>query len=122
MAYDVCIRMPGGALLRWHADAAEHEWPSLRETMKVVPRADTAAGHGCRRPSGCVQIVGGRNFHVRRVALDHVHAVTGALREHRLIGRLDPGSTDRDRGAQHFAAKRLWRLRKIDRVAWNRGR
>ena len=35
------------------------------------------------------QILGGRDLHVRRFALDDVHAVAGALGQRRFVGRLD---------------------------------
>ena len=41
-----------------------------------------------RRRAG-LEILRGRDLHVRRISLDDVNAVPGPLRQHRFVGRLD---------------------------------
>ena len=98
VAGDVGVGMPERAALGRDRHAAEDQRPPLDEPVQVVAGADASGADGALAARG-VEIVGRRDLHVRRVALDDVHVVARLLREHRFVGRLDAARRGRRRRA-----------------------
>ena len=73
-----------------------------------------------RAPTRLVEILGGRDLDVARLAGDNMHGIAGALRQGGLVGGLDPGLPERHRRGQHVAAKTLGRLREKNGLAVQR--
>ena len=95
------------------------------QPMQVVAVADAQRRHACCRaapdkPLGRRKILGSRDLQVAGIAVHQVHAMSGALGQHRFIGRVGGMRRLRQRVAQHVDAKRLRRLRQEDLVARNR--
>ena len=84
-------------------------------TRPAASAADSSPSRARR-----AEVVGGRDLHVLRVALDDVHGVPGLLRQRRFVGRLDAATAERDRVPQDVAPERLRRLRQVDRLARQR--
>ena len=121
VADDVGVGVPERAALGRHRHPAEHERPALDQPVQVVADADTPRGGArCSTGARAIEIAGGRNLDVRRVARDDVHAVTRALGQHGLVGRSLQRCGRRDGGAEHVAPERLRRLREKDLLARQR--
>ena len=127
LADHVGIRVPERAALGGNRDAAEDQRPALRPAdagrSRCPPRPVRAAPATTvfvQSASAIGQILRRRDLDVGRLRLRRCARVPGALGERRLVGRLDAGVAERQRVAQHVAAKRLRRLREIDRLARQR--
>ena len=109
---------PSAPLSRRNRHAAEDQRPPFDQAVEVVAGADALTA-GTRAPArrARLEIAGGRDLHVRRIALDDVDPVPGLLGEHRFVGRLHARAAQRDRRAQDVAPERLRRLREIDLFA-----
>src|SRR5262245_19672896 len=93
--------------------------------MEVVTRASSPrAGTPAPATSDRLrhrEIVGRRDLDVRRLALDDMDAVAGALGESGLVGSGNRVAlAERERDLQDVTPERLWRLGEIDDLAWNR--
>ena len=81
---------PSAPAVGRNRDAAEDQRTPGHEPVQVVADASAA---GSRRPAparaarAAVEIVGGRDLHVRRLTLHDVHRVPGALGQSGLVGR-----------------------------------
>ena len=96
VAYRIGIRMSREASLKRNRDAAENERPALDETVKVVahsgparPRGPAAASDRFRQD----EILGRRDFDIRRLALDDPHRVSCPLGQRGLIRATLPRTT-----------------------------
>src|SRR5262245_58937149 len=95
MAHDVGIGMPERADVRRDRHAAEDERPAGYEAMQVVAGAGAAGPRGqrlaireLRDRFGDWQILRGGDLDVRRLTLDDLDRVPGALRQRRFVGHV----------------------------------
>ena len=115
---DVAVGMAERTALERQRDAGQDERPALDEPMQVVARADAREpGHG---GADVREIVRRRDLHIALVAGHDAHRVSGALGQHRVVGRVDAARGGRQRVFEDAPAESLRRLRQPDLLARQR--